>query len=206
MPLPFVPNGAKATIHMVWDGQECINDLWFIGPDANPTPTDMASLAGLLLSWYTTDMLPNLSNTLTLSKVRVKDMSQADGPIIEQFGVGDAGASGSEPVPNNVDPVITFRSTVGGRSGHGRNYVPGTPGAVVTGNIIEPDFIAAVTGAYQALIGGGASDPTPFVWSVVSYFSANAVRPTPLSFPIVSVGFTDNIVDSQRRRLPGRGR
>lgn len=206
MPLPFVPNAAKATLHGVWDGQQTINDLWFVGPDANPTVPNMISLSELLVDWWIGHIQGSVSESFTLAKVRVVDMSQANGPIVEEFTVGGAGGVSGESVPNNVDPVITFRSTVGGRSGHGRNYIPGTPNAEVTGNTLSDTFISAMVTAYQGLMPGFSNDPTPFVWSVVSYFSAGAVRPVPLSFPMASVGFTDNIVDSQRRRLPGRGR
>ncbi|HMC75206.1 MAG TPA: hypothetical protein VKG87_12960 [Terriglobales bacterium] len=206
MPLPPVPNAAKVTIHGIWDSQQTITDLWFIGPDANPSPAQMTTLGNLVATWLTDWFLGPLCTAYAVQKVRVKDMSQVDGPLIEVFTPDASGGVSSEPVPNNVDPAITFRSSVGGRSGHGRVYIPGTPNSEVTLNTVSNTFIGLMTDAFAQFLPAGATDPTPFVWSVVSYFTAGAPRVTPFSFPIINVGFTDNIVDSQRRRLPGRGK
>lgn len=206
MPLPPVPNAVKCEVHNLWDGQTCINDLWFVGPSAEPSSGDVALLADIVATWYIGDVLPNLGESVVFQKVRAKSMAVVDGVIFDQFGTGETGGVGSETVCNNVNPCVTFRSVVGGRSGHGRNYIPGLPNADVVGNTIQSAWIGSLTSAYAFLLPGGTADPAPFIWSVVSYFGAGAQRVTPLSWPMASIGFTDNIVDSQRRRLPGRGK
>jgi len=133
-------------------------------------------------------------------------MTSATGAIATRFNGVDAGGVATEQAPNNVAPAISLGTGLGGRSSHGRNYIVGTPNTMVNINTIDPAFIGAFTNAYAQLLPGGGNDPTPYVFSVVSYFSGGVQRGTPFSWPVRSVGFTDNIVDSQRRRLPGRGK
>lgn len=206
MPLPFVPNGMEAVVVGTWDGQLTNNTLWFIGPTNPPTFLEVATLANDLLSWYVTSMIPNLNEAFTLNKVRAKSFGAADGPVADAFAVDVVGANTGEAVPNNVDPCITFRSATGGRSGHGRNYIPAMGNSDVNGNMLDAVTAGNIITAYNQIIDGGGAELHGLVWSIVSYRTAGAVRPVPFSFPVTQVGFTDLIVDSQRRRLPGRGR
>lgn len=206
MPLPFVPNGVKVQIYFQSAGQLAMNDLWFIGPDADP---DLVSVTGLITeveNWVVGDYLPLVCDTVTLTKIVGRAMTSADGAIATRFNGIDAGAVTTEQAPNNVAPCISLGTGRGGRSAHGRNYIVGTPNAAIDVNTVQPAFIGAFTDAYAQLLPGGGNDPTPFIFSVVSYYLGGAVRVTPFSWPVRSVGFTDNIVDSQRRRLPGRGK
>lgn len=206
MPLPPVPNAVKCVVYNTWDGQVCNTDLWFVGPSATPSVGDLVTLGDIVATWWLSSILPQLGESLAFNKVRAQSMAVVDGPLIDTFGTGEVGGVAAETVPNNCNPCITFRTSVGGKSGHGRNYIPGVTNADVVGNVVQPALIGSLVDGYAQLLPGGTSDPSPFVWSVVSYFTANAPRVTPLSWPIENVGFSDNIVDSQRRRLPGRGK
>jgi hypothetical protein len=71
--------------------------------------------------------------------------------------------------------------------------------------------MTAVLGAYNAL--GALLEPAGATWVVISRFSGVdpiTHRPIPrsegITTPIDNAAFTDNKSDSQRRRLPGRGR
>lgn len=206
MPLPPVPNAVKCVIFNIWDSQVTNTDLWFVGPSAEPSVGDLTTLGDIVATWWITNMLPQLGESLSFSKVRAQSMAVVNGPLIDTFGIGETGGVSSETVPNNVNPCVTFRTAVGGKSGHGRNYIPGVVNADVTLNTVSNALIGGIVDAYAQLLPGGTSDPTPFVWSVVSYYTLGAPRVTPFSWPVENVGFTDNIVDSQRRRLPGRGK
>jgi len=206
MPLPFVPNGVKVQIYFQLSGQLAMNDLWFIGPDAEPDFTTVNDLISTVESWVTDQYLPLVCDTVTLTKIVGRAMTSATGAIATRFNGLNAGAVATEQAPNNVAPAISFGTGLGGRSTHGRNYIVGTPNAAIDVNTLDPAFIGGFTDAYAQLLPGGLDDPTPFNWSVVSYYSGGAVRGTPFSWPVRSVGFTDNVVDSQRRRLPGRGK
>ena len=94
-----------------------------------------------------------------------------------------------------------------GRSGRGRVYFPiwnenmlagaSAVGAAVSGTIIT-QLIAFQSAVESAL--------TPAKLVVISTETLKAPRPTGVTFPITGWAATDQVVDSQRRRLPGRGR
>jgi hypothetical protein len=44
------------------------------------------------------------------------------------------------------------------------------------------------------------------VWCIVSRFSGGQPRTAGEVYPVIAALVTDNVADSQRRRLPGRGR
>ena len=85
----------------------------------------------------------------------------------------------------------------------GRNYIVGLAEDVVSGNSVTPGFAAAVTAAYTALI--TATGAGPWLWVVVSRYSNGAPRSQGLAQAVNAALLTDTNIDSQRRRLSGRG-
>lgn len=83
---------------------------------------------------------------------------------------------------------------------------------MVTLNTIDPTFLTNVAAAYRLLKIPTSTIPADWSWVVVSRFSGvdSLGKPIPRSSGVVELVvdaiFVDNIVDSQRRRLPGRGR
>jgi hypothetical protein len=73
----------------------------------------------------------------------------------------------------------------------------------VTLNVVSADFVAIWDAFYNGLIGG--ADIDPWVWVVASRITNGAPRVTGLSQPVTSWLVVDLAVDSQRRRLNGRG-
>jgi len=73
-------------------------------------------------------------------------------------------------------------------------------------------FMADMIAAYSQLLVGGAALPVGWEWVVVSRYSGTDVnddpvpRVTGIATLVSNVLFTNNTVDSQRRRLPGRGK
>lgn len=199
--------GVHAQIVGRWDGQETINNLYFQTDNlADPTAEQVFALAQLLDSWYAGSVLPNLAQDFVYLYTQVRAINVGFG---YQFFVDASSTGGSvegEAVPNNVDPCISFRTGVAGRFSRGRNYIPGLPNSMVDGNQLSTAWTGPVAAAYNELTAGGAHDPDPFNWVVASFYSAGVPRGSALATPIIQALFTDNIVDSQRRRLPGRGR
>jgi len=187
------------------DGQQTINDLYFTNTTPGVTLAEVTDLAEAVSSWYVSSMLTLLSSAFSLERIHARDLtSQASFSVDVNSGPAP-GSSGGAFVPNNVAPCISFRTAFAGRSGRGRNYIPGVPQPVVDGNTLTPGFIADATAAYGSLLPGEGLVPAGWVWVVASRYTLGAPRPAGITYPVQSVIFTDNIVDSQRRRLPGRG-
>jgi len=206
MPLPLLSGGVRVTVEGLWDGQVTNNILYFQKAAGDPLLPEMVGLASTLDQWYSTTMLPALNENFTYNRIICQAINVGSGFRVENADNAGPGAVTGESAPNNVDPCLSFRSSLGGRSNRGRNYIPGISNSDVIGNIVDADWRIAVQTAYAELLPGGTYDPDPFVWVIASFFTAGAPRGSAVATPVVSCFFTDSIVDSQRRRLPGRGR
>jgi hypothetical protein len=108
-----------------------------------------------------------------------------------------------DTLPNNVTWAIKFNTANRGRSGRGRNYIIGLTKPKVAANLLNPITAGQFVDGYLDLLTDlAASD---WEWVVYSRFEDKVERTTGLAQPVVSVSFADLILDSQRRRLPGRG-
>ena len=210
MPFVPVPNPAEAVLRYIWNGQQCANTLGFSAV-GGWNPITLTNLCAALQAWWESALQPHLSNTIALVEVSATDLTTATSPAIDlPVSPPSAGAALVNSVPNNVSIAVTFKTASRGRSFRGRNYVAGTPGTAVANNTYDGVFLANITNAYDQIL----SDVTAEVdadWVVISRFSGVDAsgkpipRVTGIATKIISVGLFDNVVDSQRRRLPGRG-
>lgn len=211
--MAFIPVPQCAQVQIVGqiDGQETINDLYFSHGSAI-TIVNLQALADAVDNWYWASILPELSNDFTYLRTIVTDLTtNTSGVAFQSANTGTGGVTG-EANPNNVAACISFRTALRGRNWRGRNYIPGVPGSVVTLNTISPTFVTNVQAGYRLLKFGGTAIPGDWSWVVVSRFSGVDVnhKPIPRTSGVVELVtdalFVDSTVDSQRRRLPGRGR
>jgi len=115
-----------------------------------------------------------------------------------------AGANVSGALPNNVTFAVKKESGLTGRSARGRCYWIGTPsGKLLSTNENEittsyvADVIGAVDGMRLAIASVGLWKPV-----LVSRFTGGLPRATGKTFPWISTVAVDNVIDSQRGRLP----
>jgi len=204
--MPFVPvaDTVLAEMRMLLYGQKVENTLGFrlIGGSGIPEATE---LANALIVWWTTFYSVPLSVDLSLREVTITDLATATGYSYTQAAptpnpTGDVNAPG---LPGSVAACVSFRTNNRGRSFRGRNYVPGICEASVQGNTIDNTAVTGIVAAYNQLVGGGIASPWEFV--VISRFANNAPRAAGVATPVSAVVMVDNNVDSQRRRLTGRG-
>jgi hypothetical protein len=205
--MAFIPvlDTAQVQLYGRIDGQQTVNDLYFTNTTPGITLGELGDLADAIRAWYVSSMLTLLSSAFSLERVHARDLTDQFSFAVDVNAGPSSGSSGGAFVPNNVAPCISFRTGTAGRSGRGRNYIPGVPQPVVDGNTLTPGFIADAQAAYGSLLPGEGMVPAGWVWVVVSRYTGGAPRPAGIATPVLTALFTDNIVDSQRRRLPGRG-
>jgi hypothetical protein len=206
-----VPNTALAEIRMTADLQQVENTLWFEFADV-PTAEQLVTLATNLTTWWGTVIQPIVWEGVQLREILCTDESSETGAQ-GVFATADPtfGELALPPLPTSVSLAVSFRTGSRGRSFRGRNYVVGLVEDQTDG---ANTFTDAVVSAFQAAYAGlitVASD-SDCTWVVASRFSGvdgdgkPIPRETGVTTPITSVLVVDNVVDSQRRRLPGRGR
>lgn len=210
--MPFVPvnNAARFELRFTWDNQEVENTLWFTRGLGWPS-SSILSFADALGDWWNTNLRPRQSNLLTMREIYGRDYET--NPGAEATSTDFAGISGSRTapaMPNNVTVAVSFRTGQSGRSFRGRNYFLGLCEDQVQNNGIASTESGLILAAYELLITLATTNGA--TWVVVSQFSgvdstgAPIPRAAGVATAITAVTMPNLVVDSQRRRLPGRGR
>lgn len=166
---------------------------------------DATELWNAALLWWTTDLAPQLSSDITLIGGKITDLSSASGFSLDFTAPtpNPAGVIGVGALPGNVALCVSLRSAGRGRSSRGRNFVAGLPESKVVGNTVDTATVAGIEGAYGALRDTGMS--TGWTMVVASRFANKLPRTAGATFEVLTVRIVDPYVDSQRRRLTGRG-
>jgi len=205
--MTFIPveNCAHVLIQGSLFGQQVDNDLYFRHTTGPIAASDLVTLATDIGSWWTTTIVPLLNEQYTAIFARARDLTTQFGFSSEVSLGATAGGVTGESAPNNCTMAVSFRTAFVGRSNRGRNYVPVLTNSQVTDNTIDAGFATDIVNGYALLIAGGGATPAGWTWVVVSRFNAGLPRVAGVFNEIFTVLTTDLIVDSQRRRLPGRG-
>lgn len=206
MPVPFipVPNTLEARIGLDIRGQRMIMLLHFTYSGA-PGATERAALNTAMHTFWTNQLKPTLTNEVALSDITVTDMSSSSAPqTVAVINPVEPGTIALGCAPTGSALCVTHRTNLRGRSFRGRSYVPGMvyePGSQLPTNF-NLSRVSAVVSAFSWLL--TAANTAAGIWSVVSKFANLVPRSSGLTTPITAVS-ADQFIDSQRRRLAGRG-
>jgi hypothetical protein len=203
MPFVAVPSTIKVELFQRLHGQNIENVLWF----RNFSGWDAESAAGFLadlVEWWGSEIAPFVTDDLTLVGTKATDMSEETGFAVEYQPTAPVpGLLAGESVPANCALVISFRSPFRGRSSRGRNYVAGIAEGDVVNSAVINGIGESLRQGYGQLQTVAAAVGAQHV--VASLFFQGAPRPVGATFPVTAYVLTDTVIDSQRRRLPGRG-
>lgn len=199
-----VPNTAQLDFIFNWDGQVCLNVLHYV--KATPwTQTQLQELTTAAIVKYTAQFNTNNPTTLALNTVRATDLASENGPRYENgTNLPVIGSNGSPSLPNNCAVVITKRTAMRGRSFRGRIYHMGLTEGSVTGNIVIAASLSAIIARWATFLSLTITGDEPLM-CVVSRYANKLPRSTGVATLVTNLT-SDGTIDSQRRRLPGRGR
>lgn len=200
----FVPFLTTAQVEMrfVQAGQK-VENVYHVKKVGGWTVETMEELAADFVSWWSGTQKAYAPITLGLVMVAVKDLTtQYSAGIEYTTGLPLAGENTDEQMPNNVTAAVKFTTGLRGRSFRGRVYYIGLTNQHVIANTIDPGHVTTMNGWFANLITRlGALDAQLVV---ASRIGGGVERTTGISTPVLSAS-VDATVDSQRRRLPGRG-
>jgi len=202
--MAFCGHSNLAMFELVYEryNQVMENTLYFVLPFDDWDATSLQEHAEYLGAWWTDNLAPQTSNSVTLALIRGRDLGAIDSYVIEYTPeTGNVGELTSPGEPGNVTLAIKFGTGFAGRAKRGRNYFVGLTEAQVVGNeILDAERDAIVT-AYMQLI---ATEPTQPIHVVFSRKNCTDIIDTGDVYPVISYT-ADGFIDSQRRRLAGRG-
>lgn len=196
------PNAIRICLQMLWAGQTveiCIGIL----KSTAVTAGDLATVTTDLESWRQTEYVPLISSSIDFVQWYALSLTTATSPsLITPITVSAVGGAGATTVSNNVALVTTFQTDLRGRSYRGRVYTPGIStvdiaSSTEAGATIAFDLNTAYSQINSYLTAG-------FSHVVISYQNNNVLRSTAARTPVTGYR-TEVRLDSQRRRLEGRG-
>lgn len=210
--MAFVPvnNTALVEVRMSYANQKVENTLWVESVDT----WDEAALVELVSEvkdWWIASYSTIASDQVVLREVVATDMTTASSGIGAISGTDETGAQTGGGLPGNCSLACSFRTNSRGRAFRGRNYVVGIP-------ILQMVDIDTVESAYALLVETAYGDfktaisAADWNWVVVSRFSGIdpvTKKPIPrtagITTTVTLASVVDRTIDSQRRRLTGRG-
>lgn len=203
--MPFVPFNNVCQVELFYrqDSQTLENVLHFIAP-LTPDTDSLEQLGLDTIAWWNTVIKPICTSNVSLVGVKATSLNSDTAPSVEVVtGLPLAGTAAATSLPNNVTIVVKLLTANRGRSYRGRVYHVGLIQSQVSGNEVTNTFRTALTTAYGTLLlATGFHDHELCVASRVE----DGV-PRTLGVATVVTGVQVNqTLDSQRRRLPERGR
>lgn len=207
MSRPFIPAPHVASVEWIysWNGVVCENVAHVLA-DSDFDTSMCTATWDACKAWWIANMQNKAHGGLSFTRLKVKAQHSDTAPIVDVAILPvQSGTAGGTAIGNNVTFAFKFATGLAGRSARGRWYVTGLGTSIVTNGVSMPAVSAAgfVTAFNNLLVALGDIGQQ---LCVTSYRHNNAWRPEAVSYPVTSVLYTDLNIDSQRRRLVGRGK
>lgn len=205
MPFVAAPNIVQCEMRYTLDGQKCENRI-NINVLHEPTVSDFSVIAGAVSNALITAWLPLLPTTLVYTEFFMRSLHVQNGPQAT-FPLNPSQGTGTNiglALPNNCTLCVSLRSNFAGRSARGRLYWPCLLENVVDLSHVSAPHVLAISEAVRLVDTNLTIEGME--WVIVSYFQNLLPRPGgPVYFSVNDILVVDDVVDSMRRRLPGRG-
>lgn len=197
----FVPitDGAEAEIQLTLFDRPCELTLHFLNESPPTTDFQLGLLAVTLGSWFRSEVLAHLSSDLALRQVQVYDASVFGSTRITDVSFSGVGGVGLPSYPANVSAVISFIPSFGARVRANRNYLPGIPGSAVSGNSLQPTFMATMRSSFGDLV--DIAEAVDWRWVCVRRFSAGVALSEAAIARIDHARFNRTSTAQRRQRL-----
>jgi hypothetical protein len=197
MPIPNNPLVCKVAFLYSRDTRTFVN-VFHVADSTGWDLTKMNNLAIDMHAWWSNQYKVYMPAGISLKQIQVRLLDPSN-PLSVDYttGLPESGSFASAMESANVTETISWRSGLAGRKYRGRTFVPGIAEAQVNQDDTSASgFVTALgiiaDGLFNHVISG-----TRF--PVIFHIASNL-------FTRITSYVIENILDSQRRRLPGRGR
>lgn len=196
-----VDHGIHGVVNFRLHNQLVQTGFWFKYDGANGAP-HLALAINTMRNWWLRAR-ESLSNELMVISYKATDEYTENGlGITVPEIVSPTGARTALSLPGNCAICQSYKSAATNQSAQGRGYVPGVPTDTVVAGMISQGIRDVLTSAAINILGELAG--TALTWATASRFHNKVQRPLGVMTPVDNV-VIDIPLDSQRRRLPGRG-
>lgn len=204
--MAFVPaiNTAEVVIQQSLAGQVVDNVLGFLFTGAITIP-DLNILATEVINAWIAELAPLYSTALELVAVKATDLTTVTAPSVTvAAGAATNGDVVEPPTSNNVALCISYGTDNRGRSFRGRSYSAGLPSeqrtdAATMSATYQANFVDGWTAFFTAV-----ENDAGFTHVIISRFTGGNIRGSAVMTEVTQYS-ANRELDSQRRRLSGRG-
>jgi len=197
-PQPVIPNWVRVIARLAHEGNTMMVGLDFKPNSAGPyTGGQISDLVTGISTAITTQFLALMTSSWSISAYEGTDRSVVGGAFAQYNPVPNTGTLGGDSTPANCAVVLSKRTGLSGRVNHGRMYIPGVSDALVVGSTVQPTYLLAINALATLLLAYAGPGTLPGKFAIASIKD--------LAMKTITSYALDAIVDSQRRRLPGRG-
>jgi hypothetical protein len=205
MPPINVPGLIRVEMHFLLNGERTENVFHCMNNVGSPGDIQLHLVANTFKNWWMTEMRGHVANNLILQDVTARELTPTGVAVLETEDLPAGGTvGGGNALPGNITLAVHWGTGLRGRSFNGRTYHMGFNRDQVNGNVVDATVGAALLTAYNALRTALDNVLVGVEFGVLSVQHAKAWRTPPIITPITGVAIDPNM-DSQRRRLKGRG-
>jgi hypothetical protein len=176
------------------DGEARVNVIHFRYSTSGVTGGQLAQLASDIEDVIIDAQEDMVVVGTTWNSIEVQDMAVPNG-LQHVRSINRQGVGGLQVMPGNVSFVLSKKTAQSGRSFQGRFYLFDMGEDFFNGSLLNPSYIDSVDALAAALLQPLASN---------AFVPAVGSRLLQGSTPITSIVYND-VVDTQRRRVPGVG-
>lgn len=203
-PHPTNPKVAKVSLVFLRDSRTFVNTFHVSGA-ADLGAGDLVTIANMFKTWYTNSYKTQLPSGVGLTQIQVRKL-WPPAPLAYDLNVSppETGSKNTTMETANSTLTMSWRTGFAGKAYRGRDYVPGLVEADVTTN----DTVVSSLLVGLAAVGGNLISSALTAGFPLGVFHTPLLTPKLLDNTITEIltCVLEYIVDSQRRRLPGRGR
>lgn len=195
----------QVLVQYLFNGQKAEN-TFYVSTVGVPASTDLDSIANEFATWLSGSWMPLMPSTVQCTGMVLTSLDSASGPVlISPISPAIAGG-GQAALYNQVSFAIQRLILERFRGGHPRIYVPGMPpNHVTSSNLVSAGHADNLVDSLEDLRAALIANANTYIMSVLRSTPAPRTPQNPEAVPVVGHRYNDLVLDSQRRRLPGRG-
>lgn len=202
--MAFIPVTNTMKVDFIYHiGTTFATNTLYVGASTAPDSAVVQLVATYAAAWWNDHVKPLQPSTVALDHVEVRDLTLADSWYGSATVTPNTGTKAGTILPMNATLAVKFSSGKAGRSYRGRNFWIGLCEGDVEGDFVSQSTRDAIQAAYLAW-SAEVGDHDHF-WYIVSRQHNNVQRTSGERSFVTGVSI-ESTVDSQRRRLAGRGR
>lgn len=198
-----VPETAKVAVVHSRAGEQMVNVLYFRRAGSWGL-TELDELAVAVRNAWSIGIMNVLNQSVQFLRVEARGMrAQADITTTAIVSPAVFGVDTTPALPGNVAFCVTHTTGLTGRSNRGRTYFGGLGEGRISGDTILQNVADSLVGSLYDI--RQAASAVNWEHVVVSLYNNKTPRATGVTIPVTGYRYADRTLDSQRRRLRGRG-